>query len=65
MSHRWQFNHKTRAPTVVEGERVDLVGRTITVVGSQGESVASFAEADLYVWYEVTNGLAADAAKRH
>ena len=53
MAHRFQFNQKDHEPIVMERMRVDMAGGLITVVDAQGQSNASFTEAELSSWYRI------------
>ena len=56
MANRFRFNRKNMESIVVEGERVDIVESTLTVVDDQGQPRASFAESDLNVWWQLQPG---------
>ena len=53
MANRFRFNRKNRESIVVEGERIHVTSKTLTVVDEYGRPVASFAESDLVVWWQV------------
>ncbi len=59
MAHRFRFNLNNRESVVVEGKRADVVGRLITVVDERGRPLASFAESDVRVWWQVRDGASA------
>lgn len=56
MANRFRFNQKNMESIVVEGERVDIIGSTISVVNEQGQSLASFEESDINVWWQLKPG---------
>lgn len=53
MANRFRFNHKNRESIVVEGERIHVTASALTVVDEHGQPVASFAESDLIVWWQI------------
>jgi hypothetical protein len=59
MPNRFRFNRKDTEPIVVEGERVDIIGSTLTVVDEYGHSLASFVESDVVTWWQLQEGSSA------
>ena len=63
MAHRFKFNRKNMDSIVVEGQRIDVRGSTLTVVDEHGQPLASFAESDIRVWWQLHDGLSASIVK--
>ena len=53
MANKFRFNRKEMGSIVIEGERVDIMGSTLTVVDEQGHALASFEESTLRAWWQV------------
>ncbi len=56
MANKFRFNRKGTESVVVEGDRVDIMGQTLTVVDAQGHSLASFVESDVVTWWQLQEG---------
>ena len=57
MAHRFQFNRRNGGLIVVEGQRVDITGDTVTVIDEQGQPLASFVASDLVVWWQLRDSV--------
>lgn len=53
MANRFRVNKKDTESIVVEGERVDIMGSTLTVVDEHGHALASFEESDVVAWWQL------------
>lgn len=53
MAYCFRFNPKNMESIMVEGARVDVRGRLITVVDECENSLATFSESDLTAWYQI------------
>ncbi len=56
MAHRFRFNLNNQKSVVVEGQRVEVGDSLITVVDEGGRPLASFAESDIRVWWQLRDG---------
>ena len=63
MANTFRFNRKGTESIVVEGERVDIMGSTLTVVDEHGHALVSFQESDLQVWWQLQKGTSASPLK--
>ncbi len=59
MAHRFRFNLNNQKSVVVEGQRVEVGDSLITVVDERGRPLASFAESDIRVWWQLRDGSSA------
>ncbi len=59
MAHRFRFNLNNQESVVVDGERAEVRESLITVVDERGRPLASFAESDVRVWWQVRDGASA------
>jgi hypothetical protein len=57
MAHRFQFNPKNGGLIVVEGQRVDITGDTVTVIDEQGQPRVSFVASELVVWWQLRDSV--------
>ena len=65
MANRFRFNRKNMESVVVEGERIDVRGSTLTVVDEHGQPLASFKESDLRAWWQLQDSSSASIVKAH
>jgi hypothetical protein len=65
MATRFRFNRKNSESIVVEGERIDVRGCILTVVDEHGQPLASFAESDLIVWWQLQESGSASPVNAH
>ncbi len=65
MATRFRFNRKNSESIVVEGERIDVRGCTVTVVDEHGQPLVSFAESDLIVWWQLQESRSASPVNAH